>query len=166
MYLYCVLGEITRIANNCFLQTWRIREKGDKNDIDNGLVYGWMLLTRPQRHFFYPKGIWLDVDALKVVGREAKRPQVRLLENYTFTILLDNSYKTLENLTIKGIYLYFGKYWTISIHSSEVDLLTPIRILFNQKNKTITASNIDALYYSMITETIHKYELLLTSIEL
>ena len=56
--------------------------------------------------------------------------------------------------------------WIISIHSSEVDLLTPIRILFNQKNKTITASNIDALYYSMITEIIHKYELLLTSIEL
>jgi magnesium transporter len=44
--------------------------------------------------------------------------------------------------------------------------IDPIRILFNPKNKTITASNTDALYYGMITEIIHNYELLLTLMEL
>jgi magnesium transporter len=154
------------LRTTIFYNRDEIREKGDKTDIDNGYNL-WMDVVDPSSEdiSFIQKEFGLDVDTLKVVEREAKRPQVRLLENYTFTILLDIKYKTLENLIIKGIYLYCGKGWIISIHSSEVDLLTPIRILFNQKNKTITASNIDALYYSMITEIIHKYELLLTSIE-
>ena len=67
---------------------------------------------------YIQKAFGLVVDILKVVKSEAKRPQVRLFENDTFTILLDIKYKTLENLIIKEIYLYFGKVWILPIHSS------------------------------------------------
>ena len=154
------------LRTTIFYNRDEIKEIGDKNDIDKGYNL-WLDVVDPSAEEMscLQKEFGLDVDTIKVVEREAKRPQVRLLENYTFTILLDIKYKTLENLIVKGIYLYCGKGWLVSIHSSDVDLMTPIRILFNQKNKTISSSNVDALYYSMITEIIHKYELLLTSIE-
>ncbi|MDQ6724385.1 MAG: magnesium transporter CorA family protein [Thermoproteota archaeon] len=144
-----------------------MKENGDKNDINEGFNL-WMDVVDPSPAEIsnLQKEFGMDIETLKVVEREVKRPQVRIHENYTFTILLDIKYSTLERLTTKGIYLYSGKNWLITIHSSEVDLLTPIRILFNQKNKKIVESNIDALYYSMITEIINKYEQLLTSIEL
>lgn len=145
----------------------QVKEKGNKSDIDNGFNV-WIDIIEPSSTeiFNLQNEFGLDADTVQIIEREAKRPQVRLLENYTFSILLDIKYKTLEKLIIKGIYIYCGKDWLITIHSSEVDLLTPIRLLFNQKNKKIIESNIDALYYSMITEIINKYEQLLTSIEL
>lgn len=144
-----------------------IKENRSKNDV--GEVFNlWLDISDPSptEIFNLQKEFGLDIETLKIVEREAKRPQVRIHKNYIFTILLDIKYSTLERLTVKGIYLFRGKDWLITIHSSEVDLLTPIRLLFSQKNKKIVESNIDALYYSMITEIINKYEHLLTSIEL
>ncbi len=112
------------------------------------------------------KEFGLDEETLKVVERQTKRPQIRIHENHNFTILLDFKYGKLERLSVKAIYIFSGNNWLITIHSSEVDLLTPIRHLIYQKNKKIIESGIDALYYSMITEIINKYEQLLTSIEL
>ena len=145
----------------------QIKEKGDKNDIKNGFNL-WIDITEPSSTEIsdLQKEFGLDLDTIQIIEREAKRPRVRLLENYFFTILLDIKNKTLEKLIVKGIYLYCGKDWLLTIHSSDVDLLTPIRLLFNQKNKKIIESSIDALYYSMITEIINKYEQILTSIEL
>ncbi|HEY6535336.1 MAG TPA: CorA family divalent cation transporter [Candidatus Nitrosocosmicus sp.] len=112
------------------------------------------------------KEFGLDGETLKVVERQTKRPQIRIHENYNFTILLDIKYGKLDRLSVKAIYIFSENNWLITIHTSEVDLLTPIRHLIYQKNKKIIESNIDALYYSMITEIINKYEQLLTSIEL
>ncbi len=144
-----------------------IKENGSKNDINEAFNL-WLDIVdpSPSEIFDLQKEFGLDIETLKIVERQAKRPQVRIHENYTFTILLDIRYSTLERLTVRGIYLFNGKDWLITIHSSDVDLLTPIRLLFSQKNKKIVESNIDALYYSMITEIINKYEQLLTSIEL
>lgn len=155
------------MQTNIYYNHEGIKEKGNRDNINNGLNL-WMDIVDPssseisnlQREF------GLDIETLNMVEREAKRPQVRAHENYTFTILLDIRYITSKKLTVRGIYLYIGKNWLITIHSSEVDLLTPTCLLLKQKNRKIVGSHIDALYYSMITEIITKYEQLLTSIEL
>jgi magnesium transporter len=155
------------LQTTIFYNRDNIKENGNKNDINEAFNL-WLDVVdpSPSEIFDLQKEFGLDIETLKIVEREAKRPQVRIHENYTFTILLDIRYSTLERLTVRGIYLFNGKDWLITIHSSDVDLLTPIRLLFSQKNKKIVESNIDALYYSMITEIINKYEQLLTSIEL
>ena len=144
-----------------------IKEKEGKTDINNGFNL-WMDVVDPSSSEIsnLQKEFGLDIETIKIVEREAKRPQVRLHENYSFTILLDIKYNTLEKLNVSGIYLYSGKDWLITIHSSDVNLLTPIRMLLNHKNRKLVESPINALYYSMITEIITKYEHLLTSIEL
>jgi magnesium transporter len=155
------------LQTTIFYNRDNIKENGNKNDINEAFNL-WLDIVdpSPSEIFDLQKEFGLDIETLKIVEREAKRPQVRIHENYTFTVLLDIRYSTLERLTVRGIYLFNGKDWLITIHSSDVDLLTPIRLLFSQKNKKIVESNIDALYYSMITEIINKYEQLLTSIEL
>jgi magnesium transporter len=155
------------LQTTIFYNRDNIKENGNKNDINEAFNL-WLDIVdpSPSEIFDLQKEFGLDMETLKIVERQAKRPQVRIHENYTFTILLDIRYSTLERLTVRGIYLFNGKDWLITIHSSDVDLLTPIRLLFSQKNKKIVESNIDALYYSMITEIINKYEQLLTSIEL
>jgi len=107
----------------------------------------------------------LDINAINLIKQKVKRPQSRILDNYLFTIILDIQYKTLKQLTIDGIYMFVGKDWLITIHSSNVDLISPIKHIFEQKNKKLKDSNIDALYYTIISEVIGKYEHLLTSIE-
>jgi magnesium transporter len=155
------------LQTTIFYNRDNIKENGSKNDFKDAFNL-WLDIVdpSPSEIFDLQKEFGLDIETLKIVEREAKRPQVRIHENYTFTILLDIKYSTLERLTVRGIYLFSGKDWLITIHSSDVDLLTPVRLLFSQKNKKIVESNIDALYYSMITEIINKYEQLLTSIEL
>jgi magnesium transporter len=155
------------LQTTIFYNRDNIKENGNKNDINEAFNL-WLDIVdpSPSEIFDLQKEFGLDIETLKIVEREAKRPQVRIHENYTFTVLLDIRYSTLERLTVRGIYLFNGNDWLITIHSSDVDLLTPIRLLFSQKNKKIVESNIDALYYSMITEIINKYEQLLTSIEL
>jgi magnesium transporter len=155
------------LQTTIFYNRDNIKENGSKNDFKDAFNL-WLDIVDPSSTEILnlQKEFGLDIETLKIVEREAKRPQVRIHENYTFTILLDIKYSTLERLTVRGIYLFSGKDWLITIHSSDVDLLTPVRLLFSQKNKKIVESNIDALYYSMITEIINKYEQLLTSIEL
>lgn len=108
----------------------------------------------------------LDDKTLKIIEQETKRPQIRMLDNYIFTILLDIKYKTLTELLVSGVYVYLGKNWMITIHSSDIDLLTLLRNILEQKNKKLLESSIDALYFTLINELINKYEQLLTSIEL
>ena len=97
---------------------------------------------------------------------KSKKPQVRVLENHKFTIILDIKYKTFEDLVTESIYLLHGTNWLITVHSDKIDLLTNVRLLFEQKNKKIMAASIDALYYNILTEIISRYEQLLTSVEL
>ena len=58
--------------------------------------------------------------------------------------------------------MFVGKDWLITIHSSNIDLVSSIKYIFEQKNKKLKGSNIDALYYTIISEVIGKYEQLLT----
>ena len=75
-----------------------IREKGDKNDIDNGYNFmdGCCWSPSSEDISYIQKAFGLVVDILKVVESKAKRPPVRLLENETFTIYLTSNTKPLK----------------------------------------------------------------------
>jgi magnesium transporter len=62
--------------------------------------------------------------------------------------------------------MFHGADWLITVHSDKIDLLTNVKLLFEQKNRKVMAASIDALYYNILTEIISTYEQLLTSVEL
>jgi magnesium transporter len=108
----------------------------------------------------------LDEDSIRLIGQKTKRPQIRMLDNYIFSIVLDIRFKTIKRLLIEGIYIYVGQNWIITLHSSEVNIFSTIKDTLEKKNQKLLTSNISALYYTLIDEIISRYEQLLTSIEL
>ena len=54
----------------------------------------------------------------------------------------------------------------ITIHSSNVDLITRVRKMFAEKDKKILESPVDSLYYSILASIVEQYEQLLTAVEL
>jgi magnesium transporter len=112
------------------------------------------------------KSFDLDKSAVEALEHKSKKPQVRVLDNHKFTIILDIKYRTFEDLVTESIYLFHGEKWLITVHSDKIDLLTNVKLLFEQKNKKVMAASIDALYYNILTEIISTYEQLLTSVEL
>ena len=144
-----------------------INKKGSKSDLSRGLQL-WIDMVDPSSKDLskIQKEYNLNDDAINLVKQKTKRPQVRMLDNHIFTLVLDIQYKTLQHLLIDGIYMFTGKGWLITIHSSDIDLVGPIKHLLEKKNKKLIESGITALYYTIISEIIGKYEYLLTSIEL
>lgn len=144
-----------------------INENGSKSDLSMGLQL-WIDMVDPSPDDLakIQKEYDLNEDAINLVKQKTKRPQVRMLDNHVFTIVLDIQYKTQQHLLIDGIYLFTGRDWLITIHSSDIDLVGPIKHLLEKKNRKLIESGINALYYTIISETIGKYEYLLTSIEL
>lgn len=144
-----------------------VKQGGSKEDIRRGYNL-WIDITDPSppEILAIQKNFDLDVKTLETFIHKSKKPEVRVLDSYTFTLILDLKYKAFGALITEAVYLFCGRGWLVTIHSSEVDLLINIHTLFEQKNKKIMEATIDALYYSIITEIISKYELLLTSIEL
>jgi magnesium transporter len=108
----------------------------------------------------------LDEDSLRLIGQKTKKPQIRMLDNYIFSIILDIRFKTIKQLIVEGIYIYVGQNWIITIHSSEVKIFSTVKDILEKKNTKLFASNINALYYTIIDEIISRYEHLLTAIEL
>ena len=108
----------------------------------------------------------LDEDSIRLIGQKTKRPQIRMLDNYIFSIVLDIRFKTIKQLLIEGIYIYVGQNWIITVHSSKVNIFSNIKDTLEKKNTKLLTSNINALYYTLIDEIISRYEQLLTSIEL
>jgi magnesium transporter len=108
----------------------------------------------------------LDEDSVRLITQKTKRPQIRLLDNHIFSIMLDIRFKTIKHLLIEGIYIYVGQNWIITLHSSEVEIFSNIKDILEKKNKKLLVSNINALYYNIIDEIISRYEQVLTSIEL
>lgn len=108
----------------------------------------------------------IDSDTIQLIRQGAKRAQVRILDKYVFGIYLDIRYKTFKKLLIEGIYTYLGKDWMITIHSSDVHILSSIKHTMEKKNKRILEASIEALYFVLVDEIIGRYEQLLTSIEI
>lgn len=108
----------------------------------------------------------LDESAVKLLRSKSKKPQIRLLDNHTFTILLDIKFKDSQTVVTEGVYLFCGKNWLITIHPSEVDLEKSIRKLLEHENKKLVMDSIEALFYSVLSELIDRYEQVLTAVEL
>jgi magnesium transporter len=108
----------------------------------------------------------LDIKSIETILNKSKKSQVRILEDHSFTIILDIKYKNLQTLITDSVYLFLGRGWLITIYSSDLDLMGNVRRLFDEKNKKVLEASIDALYYNILAEIVDRYEQLLTAIEL
>ena len=108
----------------------------------------------------------LDQSALNLFNSKSKKPQIRILDEHTFTILLDIKFKNSQTVVTEGVYLFCGKNWLITIHSAEVDLTKSIRKLLEVENKKLMIESIEALFYSVLSQLIDRYEQVLTAVEL
>jgi magnesium transporter len=108
----------------------------------------------------------LDQSAVNLFNSKSKKPQIRILDEHTFTILLDIKFKNSQTVVTEGVYLFCGKNWLITIHSAEVDLTKNIRKLLEVENKKLMIESIEALFYSVLLQLIDRYEQVLTAVEL
>jgi magnesium transporter len=108
----------------------------------------------------------LDEDAIKAVENGSKKPHARILKDHIFTIFLDLAYQNIRELDTKAIYFFLGRGWLITIHSKEIDLVGMGKNTFLKRNRRILESSIDALFYSLLSALVEKYEQLLTAVEL
>jgi magnesium transporter len=141
--------------------------QGSKEDIKKGYNL-WIDVENPtdSEIFNIEQSFNLDKKALKMFQNKSKKPQIRVLEDHTFTIFLFIKYKSSENLDTDAVYFFLGRGWLITIHSSEVNLTATVRKMFEERNKRIIESPIDGLYYYILSNMVEKYEQLLTAIEL
>ena len=144
-----------------------VKQSGTKEDITKGYKL-WLDVIDPTSSEIQDiQQIYdLDKNTLEIFMNKSKKPQIRMSNAQIFTLILDIKYKDLRTLATEALYIFKGKDWLITIHSSKVDLIPNVNALFEQKNVRITEATIDALYYSIMTEVIGKYEQLLTSIEM
>ena len=144
-----------------------VKQSGTKEDINKGYKL-WLDVVDPTSSEIQDlrQTYGLDRKALEVFTSKSKKPQIRMSEPHIFTLILDIKYKDLKTLATEALYVFKGKDWLITIHSSMVDLITNVNALFEQRNVKIMGATIDALYYNVMTEIIGKYEQLLTSIEM
>lgn len=118
------------------------------------------MIKRISAHFH------LDQSAVNLFNSKSKKPQIRVLDEHTFTILLDIKFKNSQTVVTEGVYLFCGKNWLITIHSAEVDLTKSIRKLLEVENKKLMIESIEALFYSVLSQLIDRYEQVLTAVEL
>jgi magnesium transporter len=144
-----------------------VKQSGTKEDITKGYKL-WLDVIDPTSSEIQDiQQIYdLDKNTLEIFMNKSKKPQIRMSDAQIFTLILDIKYKDLRTLATEALYIFKGKDWLITIHSSKVDLIPNVNALFEQKNVRIMEATIDALYYSIMTEVIGKYEQLLTSIEM
>ena len=65
----------------------------------------------------------LNTDAVDTCCNKSKKPEIRQFDNHTFTVMLEMKNKDPETLLVEAIYLFLGKNWLITVHSSEVNLM-------------------------------------------
>ena len=107
----------------------------------------------------------IDTNILKQYSSGLKKPQIRVLKNCTFTLLLSIKFKTLQTIETEAIYMFIGKNWLITIHSSQSNLKQKIDQIF-ENDKEVIESSIDILYYNILTKIVEEYEQVLTAIEI
>jgi magnesium transporter len=107
----------------------------------------------------------IDTNILKQYSSGLKKPQIRVLKNFTFTLLLSIKFKTLQTIETEAIYMFIGKNWLITIHSSQSNLKQKTDQIF-ENDKEVIESSIDILYYNILTKIVEEYEQVLTAIEI
>jgi len=107
----------------------------------------------------------IDTNILKQYSSGLKKPQIRVLKNCIFTLLLSIKFKTLQTIETEAIYMFIGRNWLITIHSSQSNLKQKIDQIF-ENDKEVIESSIDILYYNILTKIVEEYEQVLTAIEI
>jgi magnesium transporter len=128
----------------------------------------WIDIADPSNHdiLTLQKKFSLNSKALDNVRQKSKKPGVKEIDsNSKFVIILDLKFNNLQHLESTPLYFYVGDKWLITIHSSNIDLVTKVKTILADR-KTILESSVDALYYSILSDIIEDYEQLLTAIEL
>jgi magnesium transporter len=108
----------------------------------------------------------LDEQAVESVKNGSKKPQARILKDHIFTIFLDLEYRNIRELESNAIYFFLGKGWLMTVHNRETNLVDIGKNAFLKKNRRILESSVDALFYSLLSALVEKYEQLLTAVEL
>ena len=67
-------------------------------------------------------------------------------------------YGDARTLVTEGVYLFLGRGWLVTIHSSEGDLRAIVNRILEEKNRPILESSVDALYYNILSSIVDKYE--------
>ncbi len=145
-----------------------IREKNQISQTDLQEEYKiWIDLEQPtSAEISQVQEIFLiDTNILNQYFTGVKKPQIRILQNYIFTLVLSIKFKTLQTIETEAIYMFIGKNWLITIHSSNINLKKMTRQIF-ENDKGIIESSINILYYNIITKIIDEYEQVLTAIEI
>ncbi len=144
-----------------------VKSEGSINDVGNGYNV-WIDLTDPTHDEAVELANKFDLDpkALETYFNKSKKPEIRVLDNHTFTVILDMKNKDPRPLETEGIYMFLGRHWLITAHTSGINLKELVEKLLKIKNKKIKEAQIDALYYNVLAEIVSKYEQLLTGIEL
>jgi magnesium transporter len=143
-----------------------LKTDGSIDDLGNG-YNAWIDFTNPDHQELLNMATTfnLDTDALETYFNKSKIPEIRILDNHTFTVVLDMKNKDPKTLDTEGIYIFLGRHWLITVHSEKVNLKEIVERLF-KVNKKIKELQIDALYYNLLAEVVNRYEQLLTAIEL
>jgi magnesium transporter len=143
------------------------RINGSKDDIKLGYnVWTDLVDPTPAELMNVQKLFQLDKSALEEYLNQSKKPQIRVVDSQKFAIALDIKFHDAVTLETEGVYLFVGQGWLVTIHSGKLDLQSKVMTLFKQKNKVVTESSIDALFYSILANLVDSYEQLLTAIEL
>lgn len=144
-----------------------IKTDGSLDDLGNGFNV-WIDLVDPghEEIMGLANKFSLDPEALETYFNNSKKPEIRVLDNHTFTVILNMKNKDPKTLETEGIYMFLGRHWLITAHSPEVKLKEIVERLLQVKNKKIKEAQIDALYYNLLAELISRYEQLLTALEL
>jgi magnesium transporter len=144
-----------------------IKKGGSRDDIRRGYNV-WVDLVDPSKEELHSaeKAFGLDPKCVQECTNNSKKPQVRFLNNQTFTIFLDIKFDDAKTLLTEGVYLFHGEGWLVTVHSSSVDLASAAHRLLEEKNKPLMETSIDALYYSILANIVDRFEQLLTAIEI
>src|SRR5215210_482575 len=144
-----------------------VKYNGSKDDIKSGYnVWVDLVNPTPLELSGIQQSFHLDKLALEEYLNKSKKPHVRVVDNHKFALALDMKFKDAKTLVTEGVHLFVGRGWLVTIHTDKVDLQSRILTLFEQKNKTVIESSIDALFYNILASLIDSYEQLLTAIEL
>ena len=144
-----------------------IKTEGSLEDLGNG-YNTWIDLVSPKREEFLSLAnkFKLNKEAVETYLNNSKNPEIRMLDNHTFTIMSELKNKDPETLVIEPIYFFLGRHWLITIHSQDLNLKELVEKLLKVKNEKIKEYQIEALYYNILAEIVTKYEQLLTALEL
>ena len=87
-----------------------VKTDGSVDDLGNGYNV-WIDLVDPDHEELLglANKFSLDPQALETYFNKSKKPEIRLLDNQTFTVILDMKNKDPKTLDNEGIYFFLGR---------------------------------------------------------